>query len=183
MALTYSYGIPVGTPLPWFDLPDTEGRRWTPADVADARALVLVVTCNHCPYAIASEERLIALQREYGPLGVRMLLINPNDDRMHPEDSQEFMRARAAERSFPFPYLRDASQQTARALDAACTPDIFVFDGDRMLSYNGRIDDNWQDPSRVTREDLRRALDDTLTGKPIDWDVHPSVGCSIKWRN
>ena len=92
------------------------------------------------------------------------------------------MVTRAADMAFNFPYLRDESQQVARAYDAACTPDIFVFDADRKLIYNGRIDDNWQQPENVTRQDLRAVLDAALEGKPFDFDPVPSMGCSIKWK-
>ena len=142
----------------------------------------MVFTCNHCPYAIASEDRLISLQKDFGDRGVRFVLINPNDASRYPGDSYEAMQERAADKRFPFPYLYDETQETARAFDAACTPDIFVFDRERRLRYNGRLDDNWQDPGAVTREDLRRALEILLDGGDIDFDVVPSMGCSIKWK-
>lgn len=183
MALTSSKGMPVGTPAPPFTLPATDGRSYSLDDFADAKALVVVFTCNHCPYAKAAEERLVRLQAEYGPRGVRLVAINPNDDRSHPGDSFENMVKRAAERGFNFPYLRDASQEVARAYDAACTPDVFVFGSDRGLVYNGRIDDDWQDERRVTRHDLREVLDALLEGRPHALpDVVPAMGCSIKWR-
>jgi hypothetical protein len=141
-----------------------------------------VFTCNHCPYAIASEDRLIALQNDYGSRGVQFVAINPNDAENYPADSFEQMKVRAAEKDFNFPYLRDESQKVARAYDAACTPDIFVFDRDRKLLYNGRIDDNWQQPDQVTRQDLREVLDAALEGRTVDFEHVPSMGCSIKWK-
>lgn len=182
MALTYSNGMPLGTRLPDFDLPCTDGRNYSPSSFADAELLVVVFTCNHCPYAIASEDRLIALQHEFGPRAVRFVLVSSNDAVRYPEDSFENMAARAKEKDFPFPYLYDESQQVARAFDAACTPDIFVFDRARALRYNGRIDDNWQQPGLVTRHDLRTVLDDLLAGRAISIDAVPSMGCSIKWK-
>jgi peroxiredoxin len=182
MALTYSKGLPLGTRLPDFDLPGTDGRNYSPASFADAELLVVVFTCNHCPYAIASEDRLIALQREFSTRGVRFVLISSNDAVRYPEDSFENMARRAREKDFPFPYLYDESQQVARTFDAVCTPDIFVFDRARALRYNGRIDDNWQQPGLVTRHDLRTALDDLLAGRAISIDPVPSMGCSIKWK-
>lgn len=182
MALTYSKGMALGTPAPDFSLPGVDGETYSLASFADARALVVVFTCNHCPYAKAAEDRLIEIQRDYAPSGVQLVAINPNDAGSHPDDGFERMKARAREKSFNFPYLRDESQEVAQAYDAACTPDIFVFDADRTLRYNGRIDDNWQDPSAVERQDLRRALDRVLEGQEPDFDVVPSMGCNIKWK-
>jgi peroxiredoxin len=180
--VAYSKGMPVGTPAPPFSLPATDGKTYSIESFADAPVLVVVFTCNHCPYAKAVEERLVALQRDYADRGVRLVAINPNDDERYPDDSFDAMVQRASERGFNFPYLRDASQEVARAYDAACTPDIFVFDAERKLTYNGRLDDNWQDPSSVTRRDLREVLDAMLAGKPIGVEAVPSMGCSIKWR-
>jgi hypothetical protein len=133
-------------------------------------------------FGIALAVPLIAIQRDYADKGVQLVGINPNDDENYPDDSFDKMVARAAEKGFNFPYLRDESQEVARAYDAACTPDIFVFDRDRKLVYNGRIDDNWQQPENVTRKDLRAVLDATLEGKAFDFEPVPSMGCSIKWK-
>jgi peroxiredoxin len=172
----------LGTQAPPFDLPATDGKTYSLASFADAPVLVVVFTCNHCPYAKAVEDRLMALQREYAPRGVRIVAINPNDEVAYPDDSFAAMVERAKSKGFNFPYLRDASQDVARAYDAACTPDIFVFDAARKLTYNGRFDDSWQDPAKVQRQDLRRALDAALSHRPVDFDVVPSMGCSIKWK-
>lgn len=183
MALTSSKGLPIGTPAPPFSLPGTDGKTYTLDDFADAKALVIVFTCNHCPYAKAAEDRLIRLQADYADRGVRIVAINPNDDRAYPEDSFDEMKKCAKEKGFNFPYLRDETQEVARAYDAACTPDPFVFGPDRKLVYNGRIDDNWKDETRVTRHDLREVLDAVLEGRePRLPEVVPSMGCSIKWR-
>ncbi len=182
MPVMHSKGMPVGTPAPPFSLPGVDGETRTLDSFSDAEVLVVVFTCNHCPYAMACEDRLIAIQRDYADKGVQLVGINPNDDEKYPADSFDAMIARAAEKAFNFPYLRDESQEVARAYDAACTPDIFVFDRDRKLVYNGRIDDNWQQPENVTRQDLRAVLDATLEGKPFDFEPVPSMGCSIKWK-
>jgi peroxiredoxin len=182
MALVQSFMVPLGTPAPPFDLPGVDGRNHSLEEYAESPVLVVVFTCNHCPYAVASEERLIEIQRDYGPRGVQLVAINPNDDESYPEDSFENMQRRAAERGFNFPYLRDADQETARAYRAACTPDIFVYGPDRTLAYRGRIDDNWRDPAAVKDKSLRRALDAILAGKPAPTPQIPSMGCSIKWR-
>jgi peroxiredoxin len=180
--VAYSKGMELGTQAPPFALPGTDGKTYSLASFASAPALVVVFTCNHCPYAKAVEDRLIALQREYAPRGVRLVAINPNDEVAYPDDSLPAMVERAKHKGFNFPYLRDQSQDVARAYDAACTPDIFVFDAARELVYNGRFDDNWQEPAKVQRQDLRRALDAVLSGRAVDFDVVPSMGCSIKWK-
>jgi peroxiredoxin len=125
---------------------------------------------------------LIAIQNDYRDEGVQLVAINPNDAEKYPDDSFEKMKERAAAKSFNFPYLRDESQAVARAYDAACTPDVFVFDRDRKLLYNGRIDDNWKEPAKVTRQELRELLDAALQGASVDFEHIPSMGCSIKWK-
>jgi len=182
MALMHSKGMPVGTSAPPFSLPGVDGKTWSLDSFADAELLVVVFTCNHCPYAIASEDRLLEIQADYADKGVQLVAINPNDAVNYPADSFDKMVERAAQKAFTFPYLHDESQAVARAYDAVCTPDIFVFDRDRKLVYNGRIDDNWQEPAQVTRRDLRAVLDAALEGRPVDFEHVPSMGCSIKWK-
>ncbi|MCA9580667.1 MAG: thioredoxin family protein [Myxococcales bacterium] len=182
MALTYSKGMAVGTAAPPFSLPGVDGRTYDLDSFQDATAFVVVFTCNHCPYAIACEDRLIAIQSDYADRGVRLVAINPNDSTRYPDDGFDAMKVRAKDKGFNFPYLRDESQAVAKAYDAACTPDVFVFDGDRKLVYNGRIDDNWQEPDKVTQRDLRAVLDAVLEGRPHGLEPIPSMGCSIKWR-
>jgi peroxiredoxin len=173
----------IGTPAPPFSLPGTDGKTYSLDDFAQAKALVVVFTCNHCPVARAVEDRLVRLSADYADRGVRLVAINPNDDRGYPEDSFDAMVERAKEKGFDFPYLRDETQEVARAYDAACTPDVFVVGPDRGLVYNGRIDDSWKDESKVTRRDLREVLDALLEGRaPRLPEVVPSMGCSIKWR-
>ena len=181
MALAYSKGMALGTPAPSFSLSGIDGQTHSLESFADSEVLVVVFTCNHCPYAKAVESRLVELQRDYQDRGVALVAINPNDAVAYPDDSMEAMKVRAEQRGFNFPYLRDDSQEVARAYDAACTPDIFVFDGDRRLAYNGRLDDNWKEPAAVQRQDLRLVLDALLAGKSHDFEAVPSMGCSIKW--
>ena len=182
MALMQSKGMPLGTPAPAFSLPGVDGKTWSLDSFSEAELLVVVFTCNHCPYAIASEDRLLEIQADYRDEGVRLVAISANDAAKYPDDSFDEMKKRAAEKRFTFPYLYDESQAVARAYDAACTPDIFVFDRERKLVYNGRIDDNWQKPAEVTRRDLRAVLDAALEGKSVDFEHVPSMGCSIKWK-
>ena len=181
MVLMYSKGMRPGTPAPEFSLMGVDGRVWTLHDFVDAKALLVVFTCNHCPYAIALQDRLVALQARYAERGLRLVAINPNSEVRVPEDSFAAMQRRAAEVPFNFPYLHDAAQAVAKAFDAACTPDIFLFNAARHLVYNGRFDDNWRDEAAVTRHDLAVAIELTLASKPIDFEIVPSMGCSIKW--
>lgn len=180
--VAYSKGMPVGTSAPAFSLPAVDGQTYSIESFRDAKLLVVIFTCNHCPYAQALEQRFIEIQRDYAPKGVQLCAISSNDVRAYPDDSFEKMRERAAEQNWNYPYLHDESQAVARAYDAACTPDIFVFDAERKLRYNGRCDDNWREADKVSRQDLRQALDALLAGRAIDFDVHPALGCSIKWR-
>ena len=182
MALAYSKGMQPGTPAPPFELRGTDGRPYSLESFGDAQVLVVVFTCNHCPYAKAVEERLVELQADYLNRGVSLVAINPNDADKYPDDSFDAMVERASQRGFTFHYLQDDTQAVARAYDAACTPDIFVFDRARKLVYNGRLDDNWQQPAAVTRRDLRQVLDATLEGRSVDFEAVPSMGCSIKWK-
>jgi peroxiredoxin len=180
--VAYSKGMVVGTSAPAFSLPGVDGETHSLDSFRHAKLLVVIFTCNHCPYAQALEPRFIELQRDYAERGVRLCGINPNDERAYSEDSFANMQIRAKEQGWNFPYLHDESQSVARAYDAACTPDIFVFDAERKLRYNGRCDDNWKSPAQVTRHDLRRVLDLLLAGREIAFDVHPALGCSIKWK-
>ncbi|MBO6933882.1 MAG: thioredoxin family protein [Deltaproteobacteria bacterium] len=183
MALAHSKGLPLGSSAPRFEgLMGTDGARHGLDDYADAKVLVVVFTCNHCPYAVAYEDRLVALHRDYASKGVQIVAINPNDAERYPDDSLPEMEKRAADKGFEFPYLQDETQEVARAYQAVCTPDPFVFDSDRKLVYAGRIDDSWRDPSAVTTRDLRIALDAVLAGDSVPVEPTPAMGCSIKWK-
>ena len=175
--------LALGAVAPSFSLPATDGKVVSLEALLEGRkAVCLVFTCNHCPVAIAYEDRLIALARELEPMGIAMVAINPNDDARVADDSLEKMIERARAKAFPYPYLRDASQEVARAYGAACTPDPFVVGADRRLRYAGRIDDSWKDASRVTRRELRDALVAIAEGRSVAPDPPPATGCSIKWR-
>lgn len=182
MALTYSQNIPFGAKAPDFSLPGIDGKTYTTASFDGKKALVMVFMCNHCPYVQACLDRLIALQQEFGPQGAQLVGINANDDENYPEDSFDNMKKCAAKKGHNFPYLRDESQEVAKAYGAVCTPDIFVYDEKRGLVYHGRIDDNWQDPSKVTKRELAEALEALLRGGKPRSEQNPSIGCSIKWR-
>jgi peroxiredoxin len=169
----------IGEPAPTFSLPDTQGLDQAPGD---APATVVVFTCNHCPYALAWHDRLIALARDYSDRGVRMLAINPNDASRYPRDSIEAMRARVEHGEFDgVPYLRDESQEVAHAYDAKTTPDVFILDATGLLRYRGAPDADYEDPSQDARY-LRDALDAILDSRDPELAQTPPVGCSIKWR-
>jgi peroxiredoxin len=169
----------IGEPAPTFTLPDTEGVLHEPGG---APATVIVFTCNHCPYALAWHERILAVARDYADRGVRVLAINPNDAERYPRDSPEAMRARVHRGEFEgVPYLRDESQEVARAYDAKTTPDVFVLDANGLLRYRGAPDADYEDPAREAAF-LRSALDALLDGgEPQPAQTQP-VGCSIKWK-
>lgn len=174
--------VPLGTRAPGFNLPGTDGREYSLADFKDKKVLVVIFMCNHCPYVKAVLGGLIQLQNETRDLGVQLVGINANDASRYPEDSMENMRKIAREKSIPFPYLFDETQETARAYGAVCTPDIFVYGAERTLLYRGRIDDDWQHPEKVTRRDLREAIDAILEGRAVAAEQVSSMGCSIKWK-
>ena len=188
MALMHSNQTPVGERAPDFDLPSVDGKNYSLSSFAGADVVVVIFTCNHCPYAIAVEDRLVAIQADYLDKGVRFVAINPNDAQNYPADSFKAMKVRAKEKNFNFPYLVDETQEVARAYDAACTPDLFVLNKNRTVLFNTRIDDNWQEPEKVTHRDLRLLLDTVLNAPADDsvkpsFEVKPSMGCSIKWKN
>jgi peroxiredoxin len=171
--------IAPGSQAPAFSLPDTGGEEHGPDG---APATVVCFTCNHCPYALAWHERLIAVARDYAPRGVRVLAINPNDAERYPRDSVAAMRERVEQGEFDgVPYLRDESQQVARNYDAQTTPDLFVLDADRVLRYRGAPDGDHADPAQNAQW-LRAALDAMLDGRSPEPAETQPVGCSIKWR-
>ncbi|HEX7069233.1 MAG TPA: thioredoxin family protein [Rhodothermales bacterium] len=189
MARTYSLMNELGTPAPDFDLPVANpdaspiGReRVRLADFDRAQVLVVVFTCNHCPYAQHVEDTFIAMAREYADRGVSFVAISSNDPSNYPDDSFESMAARAREKSYPFPYLFDESQQAALAYGAVCTPDPFVYDEDRKLVYRGRFDASRPGMGSSTGKDLREAIDRVLAGELPPESQFPSMGCNIKWK-
>jgi peroxiredoxin len=169
----------IGEQAPPFALPDTSGAVHEPGG---ASATVVVFTCNHCPYALAWHERIIAVAEDYGDRGVKVLAINPNDAERYPRDSVEAMRARVQNGEFDgVPYLRDESQDTAHAYEAQTTPDVFVLDAEGELRYRGAPDSDYEDPAQNAAW-LRGALDAVLAGQAPDPAQTRPVGCSIKWR-
>jgi peroxiredoxin len=164
-----------------FSLPGVDGATHALGDYADADALAVVFSCNHCPYVQAWEGRMIELQRELGPRGFRLVAINANDAASHPEDSFDEMRRRAQRQGFNFDYLHDESQEVARAYGAQRTPEVFLFDRDRRLVYHGAIDDS-RDDRAVSQRYLRDAIEAALEGREPETAETAPVGCTIKWR-
>lgn len=182
MALVESVPIALGMKMPAFELPDPDGKLYKSQDLFGAKGLLVAFTCNHCPYAQAVWPRLARLAAHADGLGVRTVGINPNIHPDYPEDAPPKMKQKIREWKIPFPYLVDASQDVARAFQAQCTPDLYLFDRDGKLVYHGRLDDNWQDEKKVKREELKEAVDALAAAKPVDAKQFPSMGCSIKWR-
>lgn len=177
-----AFTLQIGEPCPPFRLPSTDGRALSPDDFADAKVLVIAFTCNHCPYVINSEERLLRYDADYRDKGVALVCINSNEEENHPTDSFDHMIERARKRGFTFPYLRDADQTTARAFGALKTPHFFLFDGDRRLRYTGRMDGSPRDPQKATTHELRDATEAVLTGGEPKVAVTNPIGCNVKWR-
>jgi peroxiredoxin len=175
------FTIEIGKRAPAFSLKGVDGKTYSLKDYAEKKAIVVVFTCNHCPAAIAAEDRLIQLQKDYAAKGAQIIAINSNEDQGHPLDSFEHMVARAAEKGFNFPYLRDQTQKAAKAYGAQRTPHTFVLNEARKVVYTGRVNDSIEDAKAVTRHDLREALDETLAGKPVSVPVTQPVGCNVKW--
>ncbi|MDQ3875635.1 MAG: thioredoxin family protein [Actinomycetota bacterium] len=173
--------LSLGAHPPPFELPGVDGRNHALDDYADAPALAVIWSCNHCPYVQAWEGRMIELQRDYGDRGVRLVAVSSNDADRYPADSFEAMQERARERGFNFDYLFDGDQAVARAYGPERTPEVFLFDRDRRLVYHGAIDDSY-DEERVARHHLRDALDAVLAGRQPPVAETPPVGCTVKWR-
>lgn len=186
MALTYSKMDSLGSIAPDFNLPGTDGKRYSLASFKDAKALVVIFICNHCPYVQAVQTRINQIAKDYASKGVRLIGINSNDPIQYPDDNMSAMKVRAQEQGYVFPYVQDETQQVARAYDAVCTPDPYVYEnvgGKFSLRYHGRLDDNWKEAHAVKQTDLRDALDAILSGKSVSNDQKPAMGCSIKWKH
>jgi len=176
--------VPLGTPAPHFELIDTvSGKKMTLDELKSDHATVILFICNHCPYVKHVQHELVKLAQDYQPKGVSFIAISSNDPISYPEDGPQQMKEVAESVGYPFPYLFDETQDVARAYKAACTPDIFVYDGDLTLAYRGQLDGSRPgNDVPVTGEDLRAALNNLLAGQPISSMQKPSMGCSIKWK-
>lgn len=172
----------LGDKVPDFSLPAIDGKSYGPADCADAKALVVIQMCNHCPYVVGYIGRIVDAAARYGPQGVAFLGLNSNNAATHPGDSFEGMKKFAAETGMNFAYLHDESQAVAKSLGAERTPELYVFDGGRNLVYHGRVDDNFEQPDAVKERYLSDALEAVLAGNPVPTPETQAVGCTVKWK-
>ena len=175
--------LALGTEAPQFTLPDPDGNQFSLNDSDAADAFLIMFICNHCPFVKHVAAELANIGNDYASRDVAIYAINSNDVATHPGDSPEAMKVESANRGYTFPYLVDQEQAVAKAYRAACTPDIYVFDGDKKLAYRGQRDGSR--PSNgipITGSDLRAALDAVLAGTDVSEDQVPSIGCNIKWK-
>lgn len=183
MAVTASKMLTLGTPAPNFSLPDIEGNIVSLADFEESPALLVIFMCNHCPFVKHVLSDLVRLAREYQAKGVAVVGINSNDVANYPEDSPEMMAKLVEEAGFSFPYLYDETQEVAKAYQAACTPDFFLFDKESKLAYRGQMDDSRPgNDIPITGLDLIKAMDTVLAGREVSSEQKPSIGCNIKWK-
>jgi peroxiredoxin len=177
--------LPLGTAAPEFHLPDVvSSRTITLADFRDKDALLVMFICRHCPFVKHVQKELAHIGQDYDQKSLGIVAISSNDAQAFPDDAPDSLREMASELGFNFPYCFDETQEVARAYDAACTPDFYVFDKQRRLVYRGQLDSSRPGNNiPVTGKDLRTAIDAILTGRPVPGEQRPSVGCNIKWRS
>lgn len=184
MALTHTpENIEFGKVLPDFSLLATNGNTYSKKDFINARPVVIMFICNHCPYVKAIEERLITLGHDLKKQNINVVAISSNDEIHYPEDNFANLKNRSEEKNYPFIYLHDKTQEVAKIFGAVCTPDFFVYDNQAKLAYRGRLDDSWKDPLAVKTRDLYDAVIELSQNKKISRPQTPSMGCSIKWIN
>jgi peroxiredoxin len=184
MARTPSSMVELGRAAPDFRLPDVvNGRMVARGDAVGPKGMLAMFICRHCPFVKHVQDELAKLGRDYAKSGVGIVAISANDESGFPEDSPENLAKMSRELGFTFPYLYDETQDVARAYDAQCTPDFFLYDGSGRLVYRGQLDDSRPGNGLpVTGQDLRAALDAVITGKPVPRNQRPSIGCNIKWK-
>jgi peroxiredoxin len=184
MAAVPSTMMPLGTIAPDFKLPDTvSGKIFSLNDLKSTKATLVMFICNHCKYVKHIHSELVKISNEYSSKGLSVIAISSNDVLNYPEDAPFLMKEQALRSGYKFPYLYDETQEVAKAYDAACTPDFFMFDGSLKLVYRGQFDDSR--PSNglpVTGKDLRTAIEALLSGKVVSAEQVPSIGCNIKWK-
>ena len=178
-----AFTLQPGEAAPEFSLPATDGRTYGLEDFAGAETLVVFFTCNHCPYVTGSDEVTRGTAEKYAVRGVRFVGINSNSEATHPDDDFDSMVSRMNAHRFPWVYLRDLSQDTARAYGALRTPHFYVFDRNRNLVYTGRGVDSPRDADGITVNDLEEALDDITAGRPVRTPLTNPIGCNVKWEN
>jgi peroxiredoxin len=182
---TQAGGYRIGDKAMDFSLKNVDGKMVSLKDYGDAKGIIVVFTCNHCPFAKKYEDRIIALNTKYAGKGYPVVAIQPNDPKKQPEDSYEEMQKRAKEKSYAFPYVIDETQQIAKTYGAQKTPHIFLLKkvgANYIVSYIGGVDDNPNEPEKVTTRYVEAAVDNLLAGKPVANPETKAIGCSIKWR-
>jgi len=177
-----AFTLQIGEKAPDFKVPATDGRTYSLADFAQAKALVVFFTCNHCPYVVGSDEVTRATVERFRSRGVAFVGINSNSEQTNPTDDSDHMLERMKTHHFPWVYARDKSQQVAKAYGALRTPHFYVFDHDRKLVYTGRGVDNPRNTAEMTVNDLDRALEELLAGKRVSTPVTNPIGCNVKWE-
>lgn len=184
MSRTPSNMLPLSTKAPNFELLDTlSDKKLSINQLRGDLGTVVLFICNHCPFVKHVNKELVRLARDYESSGISFVAISSNDVENYPQDAPDLMKATALEQNYPFPYLYDETQEVAKAYDAACTPDIYLFDKDLLLIYRGQLDDSRPGNGiPVTGKDLRAALDNLMAGKAISAEQKPSLGCNIKWK-
>ena len=184
MALTESKMMDLGLTAPKFNLEDTlSGKMVTFDQVAGEKATVVMFICNHCPYVIHVNRQIVDLANDYKSRGIGFVAISSNDVENYPDDAPQIMKVVGNALKYPFPYLYDESQDVAKAYDAACTPDFYVFDNKLKLVYRGRLDQSRpRNDYALDGSDLRSALDSLLEGNEMPDKQYPSAGCNIKWK-
>jgi peroxiredoxin len=175
-------GYQVGDTARDFNLKNIDGKMRSLAGIENAKGYIVIFTCNHCPYAIAYEDRIIDLNKKYAPLGYPVVAINPNDVVKQPDDSFEKMQMRAKEKSFTFPYLYDDTQEIAKAFGATRTPHVYLLDKNRVVRYIGAIDDNHEDATEVKEKYLENAINALRNGQAVAVPQTKAIGCTIKWK-
>lgn len=185
MAATESKMMELGTQAPYFNLFDTISRNMLSIyDIKSEKAMVVMFICNHCPYVQHVMNTVLNIAREYSKKGIAFVAINSNDIVNYPLDHPDIMEIVGKMAAFPFPYLFDENQTVAKAYDAACTPDFFVFNGNLKLAYRGRLDESRpKNDIKSDGKDIKNALDSILEGNPVSEIQYPSIGCNIKWKS
>jgi peroxiredoxin len=177
--------LKVGDIAPGFTLKNVDGKMVSPEQFADAKGFIVIFTCNHCPFSVKYEDRIIELHKKYAVKGFPVIAINPNDAEKQPEDSFEEMQKRAKEKKFPFPYLYDETQEIAKAYGAMRTPHVFLLtktDRGNEVAYIGAIDDNAHAPGKVKEKYVEQAIEAILQAKPVPQTTTKAIGCTIKWK-
>jgi peroxiredoxin len=184
-ATKFESGYKVGDRVEDFKLKNIDGKMVSMSDYKDAKGLIVIFTCNHCPFSIAYEDRIIDIHKRYATKGYPVIAINPNDAKVQPEDSFDKMKERAKKKKFPFAYLHDETQEIAKRFGATRTPHVYLLskkENEYIVEYIGAIDDNSNEPQNVKTKYLENALNELIEAKPVSQNLTKAIGCTIKWK-